>query len=161
MILQGRDLDLDQVWDVAFAKDKVELGSDAKKNIQKSRDYIEKRLESGEAIYGVNTGFGAFSSVRISDEQIEELQFNLIRSHCAGVGEPFTKEESRAIMLLRANALATGHSGIRLLVVEKILEFLNNLLHPLYPLLSCLLLLHILMLLWSLLSSYNIWKCGF
>lgn len=133
MILQGKDLNLDQVWQVAVHSEKVELGEDAIKNIKKSRDYIEKRLESGEAIYGVNTGFGAFSSVRISDEQIEELQFNLIRSHCVGVGEPFTKEESRAIMLLRANALATGHSGIRLLVVEKILEFLNNDVVPVIP----------------------------
>lgn len=133
MILQGKDLNLEQVWQVAVHSEKVELGDEAITNIKKSRDYIEKRLESGEAIYGVNTGFGAFSSVRISDEQIEELQFNLIRSHSVGVGEPFTKEESRAIMLLRANALATGHSGIRLLVVEKILEFLNNDVVPVIP----------------------------
>lgn len=133
MRLEGKDLDLQQVWNVAMNEEKVELGDLAKNKIKESRDYIESRLKSGEAIYGVNTGFGAFSSVRISDEEIEELQFNLIRSHCAGVGDPFTKEESRAIMLLRANALATGHSGIRLCVVEKILEFLNNDIIPVIP----------------------------
>lgn len=133
MILEGQGLNLEQVWQVATQNEKVEIGDIAKSKITESRDYIEKRLESGEAIYGVNTGFGAFSDVRISDEQIEELQFNLIRSHCAGVGEPFTKEESRAIMLLRANALATGHSGIRLVVVEKIIEFLNKDVIPVIP----------------------------
>ncbi|MEE6250158.1 MAG: histidine ammonia-lyase [Bdellovibrionota bacterium] len=133
MRLEGKDLDLQQVWNVAMREEKVELGDLAKEKVKESRDYIESRLKSGEAIYGVNTGFGAFSSVRISDEEIEELQFNLIRSHCAGVGDPFTKEESRAIMLLRANALATGHSGIRLCVIEKILEFLNNDIIPVIP----------------------------
>ena len=133
MLLQGKDLSLQDVWNVAMLDEKVQLGEEAIAKINKSREYIENRLKSGEAIYGVNTGFGAFSSVRISDEEIEELQFNLIRSHSAGVGEPFTKEQSRAIMLLRANALATGHSGIRLLVVEKILEFLNEDLVPVIP----------------------------
>jgi histidine ammonia-lyase len=90
-------------------------------------------MKSGEAIYGVNTGFGAFSSVRISDAEIEQLQRNLIRSHSCGVGLPFTPEETRAIMFLRANCLANGFSGIRPLVVEKILEFLNNDIIPVIP----------------------------
>jgi histidine ammonia-lyase len=98
-----------------------------------SRVYIEERLSKGEVMYGVNTGFGAFSNVRISDDEIEELQRNLIRSHSAGVGEPFSRSETRAIMLLRANALVRGHSGIRVAVVEKILEFLNADVVPVIP----------------------------
>ncbi|MFN7729078.1 MAG: histidine ammonia-lyase [Bdellovibrio sp.] len=117
----------------AAGNDKFALSSDSKQKRQASRDYIDKRISSGEVMYGVNTGFGAFSSVRISDSEIEELQRNLIRSHSAGIGEPFTKQQTRAMMLLRANALARGHSGIRPAVVEKILDFLNHDIIPVIP----------------------------
>lgn len=131
--ITGEGLNIDHVWDVAHNNVKVELSESSKKLIQKSRDYIMAKLKNNEVIYGVNTGFGSLSSVRISDENLIELQKNLIRSHCVGVGEPFTKAESRAIMLLRANALSRGHSGIRVDVVEKILEFLNNDIVPVIP----------------------------
>lgn len=131
--LTGESLNIDQVWDVAHKKTKVVLSESSKKLIKKSRDYILKKLKNNEAVYGVNTGFGALSSVKISDDKLIELQKNLIRSHCCGVGEPFTKEESRAIMLLRANALSRGHSGVRVDVVEKILEFLNADIIPVIP----------------------------
>ena len=101
--------------------------------MQESRSYINGRVAAGEVIYGVNTGFGAFSNVSISQEKIIQLQKNLIRSHCVGIGDPFTVPETRAIMLLRANALARGHSGIRPDVVDKILEYLNNEIHPVIP----------------------------
>ncbi|MES2767920.1 MAG: histidine ammonia-lyase [Bdellovibrionota bacterium] len=131
--LTGESLNIDQVWDVAHKNAKVVLSESSKKLIQKSRDYIINKLKNHEVIYGVNTGFGALSSVKISDENLAELQKNLIRSHCCGVGDPFTKEESRAIMLLRANALSRGHSGIRVEIVEKILEFLNADIIPVIP----------------------------
>lgn len=131
--LTGESLNLEQVWDVAHKKTKVVLSESSKKLIKKSRDYIINKLKNNEVVYGVNTGFGALSSVKISDDKLIELQKNLIRSHCCGVGEPFTKEESRAIMLLRANALSRGHSGIRVDVVEKILEFLNADVIPVIP----------------------------
>ena len=124
--LTGSDVSIDQVREVAVEKKKVQLATAAREKMLESRTYIDGRIATGEVMYGVNTGFGAFSSVRISDNEIEELQRNLIRSHSAGVGTPFTIEETRAILFLRANALARGHSGIRPLVVEKILEFLNN-----------------------------------
>lgn len=111
----------------------VLLSSDAKERMLTSRNYIEKRISQGEVMYGVNTGFGAFSSVRISDSEIEALQRNLIRSHSVGVGDYFSKEQSKAMMLLRANALATGKSGIRPQVVEKILEFYNSDIIPAIP----------------------------
>ena len=90
-------------------------------------------MKSGDTVYGVNTGFGALSSISISADQITVLQRNLIRSHSVGVGENFTNPEVRAILLLRANALARGHSGVRVEVVEKILEFLNHDICPIVP----------------------------
>jgi histidine ammonia-lyase len=133
--ITGQGAGPESIWAVAHGegKLKLELSAASREKMLASRSYIEKRMTSGEAIYGVNTGFGAFSSVRISDAEIEQLQRNLIRSHSVGVGQPFTKEETRAIMFLRANALANGHSGIRPLVVDKILEFLNAGVIPVIP----------------------------
>ena len=130
----GSDVTLDLVWEVAqgSGRVKLELAPFAREKMQSSRSYIEGRMGK-EAIYGVNTGFGAFSSVSISPVEIVQLQKNLIRSHSVGVGEPFTREETRAIMYLRANALATGRSGIRPLVVDKILEFSNADVLPVIP----------------------------
>lgn len=134
MQITGSSLKAEDVFRVAHNPGlKVELSAEALGQMKKSRDYIERRIRAGEVIYGVNTGFGAFSSVRISDSEIEELQRNLIRSHSVGVGTPFTREQTRAMMLLRANALARGHSGIRPAVVEKILEFLNHNVIPVVP----------------------------
>lgn len=137
--LTGENVNLETIWRVAHSWRnssgviKVRLAERAKIAMTVSRNYIESRMLTGEAIYGVNTGFGAFSSVRISDEEIETLQRNLIRSHSVGVGDYFTKEQARAILFLRANALARGHSGIRVAVVEKLLEFLNLDLIPAIP----------------------------
>ena len=131
--LDGNSLNLENVWQVSCGELKVELAPSARERIRESRAYIEKRIGEGEVIYGVNTGFGAFSNVRISAEDIVQLQKNLIRSHSSGVGEPFTREQTRAIMLLRANALARGHSGVREVVIEKILEFLNAGILPVIP----------------------------
>jgi histidine ammonia-lyase len=133
MKIDGQNLRLDDVVKIAYENPKVELAEEAKELMKASREYIMGRVNQGEVIYGVNTGFGAFSSVTISKEEIVQLQKNLIRSHSVGIGENFTKEESRAIMALRANALARGHSGIRVAVVEKILEFLNNDIIPVIP----------------------------
>lgn len=109
------------------------LAAEARAKVIASRQMISERIRTGEAIYGVNTGFGAFSSVRISDAEIEELQRNLIRSHSAGIGEPFTPEQTRAIMILRANTLARGHSGVRPEVIDTILDFLNQDCLPVIP----------------------------
>lgn len=134
LVLTGEAITLENLYDIANNPEvKAELASSARTLMQKSRDYIEGRIKNGEVMYGVNTGFGAFSSVRISDSEIEQLQRNLIRSHSVGIGEPFSKVQSRAMMVLRANALARGHSGIRPTVVDKILEFLNNDLIPVIP----------------------------
>ena len=133
-LLRGEGVRIQDVVKVSRREySKFELSAEARMKMQASRKYIEDRIAKGEVMYGINTGFGAFSSVRISDSELEQLQKNLIRSHSMGVGEPFTREQTRAIMFLRANALARGHSGIRPAVVEKILEFLNEDILPVIP----------------------------
>ena len=134
MEINGNSLNLSQVYNAAHNQQaKITLAQDAREKMQFSRKYIENRIQAGDVMYGVNTGFGAFSSVRISDSEIEQLQKNLIRSHSVGVGTPFTPTQTRAMMLLRANAFAGGHSGIRVPVVEKTLEFLNHNIIPVVP----------------------------
>ena len=132
-IIDGNSVTIDSLFEMTMGEGHFELGDSARIKVKASRDYIEGRIKNGEVMYGVNTGFGAFSSVRISDDQIEQLQKNLIRSHSVGVGDPFTKEQSKAMMILRANTLARGHSGNRVDVIEKILEFLNQDVIPIIP----------------------------
>ena len=131
--LTGQHVDMESTWSVAYRGVKVQLSESSRKKMQESRDYIEDRIHLGEVMYGVNTGFGHFSQVAISPSDIERLQVNVIRSHSTGVGRPFTLEQPRAIMYLRANALSRGHSGCRVIVVEKILEFLNKNIIPVVP----------------------------
>lgn len=131
--INGDNVFTESVVQVSQKKEQVALAAKARKLMERSRTYIEKRLAKGEVIYGVNTGFGALSSVNIKPDQISELQVNLIRSHAMGLGTPFSQEETRAIMLLRANALSRGHSGVRPEVVEKILEFLKAEVIPVIP----------------------------
>lgn len=134
LVIDGKSIDLISLNIAARNYEtQFELSSRSKEEMLKSRNYIEKRISAGEVMYGVNTGFGAFSSVRISDNEIELLQKNLIRSHSSGIGAAFSKTQSRAMMILRANALARGHSGCRPIVVEKILEFLNMNVIPVIP----------------------------
>ena len=110
LVLTGDGLTIEQVREVALSSEiHVQIADSARAKMADSRSYIEGRIAKGEVMYGVNTGFGAFSSVQISEGEIEELQRNLIRSHSAGVGSPFSIPETRAIMLLRANALADTH----------------------------------------------------
>jgi len=132
-LIDGNSVTVDSLWEMTHGQGHFKLADEAAKKVKASRDYIEARIKNGEIMYGVNTGFGAFSSVRISDDQIEQLQKNLIRSHSVGIGEPFTKVQSKAMMILRANTLARGHSGVRTEVVEKILEFLNQDVIPVIP----------------------------
>lgn len=133
LVIDGKNLNMEAVVQVAQQRTPVSLGASARQAMVNSRSFIESCIAQGETMYGVNTGFGAFSQVRISDDQIEALQRNLIRSHCAGIGKPFAAPVVRAIMLLRANTLARGHSGVRPLVVEKILELLNKNVLPWIP----------------------------
>ncbi len=131
--ITGSDVKLKDVVDVAHRRAQMVLAPQSREKVAASRKFITEKITKGEVIYGVNTGFGAFSSVRISDGEIEQLQRNLIRSHSAGVGEPLSKEVTRAVIFLRANALARGHSGIRPEVIDKLCEFLKLDILPVIP----------------------------
>ncbi|AET67169.1 histidine ammonia-lyase [Desulfosporosinus orientis DSM 765] len=131
--LDGESLTLEQVVSVARYGAKVELQPAAKNNVLKSRDYVDKIIEGNKTVYGITTGFGKFSDVLISKDDAKKLQRNLIMSHATGVGEPLAPEIVRAIMLLRANALAKGFSGIRLSTLQTLIDILNAGIVPVIP----------------------------
>jgi histidine ammonia-lyase len=131
--LNGNDLTFDQLYAVALQEEKVCLARIACEKMDASRSVVDKLVTSGKTAYGINTGFGKLASVRISTEQVGQLQVNLVRSHCCGVGEPLGKPETRAIMLLRANALAKGLSGVKPATVETLCAMLNAGVHPVIP----------------------------
>jgi len=131
--LTGNDLTFDQLNAVALRGEKVSLAPDAVERMKASRAVVERVVASGAVAYGINTGFGKLASSRISPEQVRQLQVNLVRSHASGVGAPLSEAEARAMMLLRANALAKGLSGIRPVVVETLCAMLNAQVHPVIP----------------------------
>jgi histidine ammonia-lyase len=131
--IDGEHLDFAQLHRVVFDGATVELAAQTRKRMLASRAVIERLIASDQAVYGVNTGFGKMASVRISREQIGELQVNLVRSHSCGVGAPLTEHETRAMLLLRANAIAKGFSGVRPVVAETLCKMLNAGVHPVIP----------------------------
>ncbi len=131
--IDGESLTIDELIQVARHDMKIELAESAKTQIKKSRDVIETAIKEGRIVYGVNTGFGELANVSISRADLAKLQVNLIRSHSAGVGEPFPIEVVRGMMLLRANALAKGYSGVRPEVILTLIEMLNTGVTPVVP----------------------------
>jgi len=131
--LTGNDLTFDQLHEVALQNAAVSLSRVAAERMNASRAVVDRLVASGKTAYGINTGFGKLASVRISTEQVRQLQVNLVRSHCCGVGEPLSKPETRAVMLLRANALAKGLSGVKPATVEALCAMLNAGVHPVIP----------------------------
>lgn len=131
--IDGESLTIDEFVQVARYKTKVELAESAMAQIKKSRDVIETAIKEGRTVYGVNTGFGDLANVSISRADLAKLQVNLIRSHSAGVGESFPIEVVRGMMLLRANALAKGYSGVRPEVILTLIEMLNTGVTPVVP----------------------------
>ena len=111
--LNGQRLSLAQIAAIASGKESVGLSSAARQRVEKSRAVVEMIIAEGRTVYGVNTGFGRLSDVRIEPTQLRALQLNLVRSHACGLGRPLSIEESRAMLLLRANVLALGYSGCR------------------------------------------------
>jgi histidine ammonia-lyase len=118
---------------VARGKGKIILSPTAVKRIKNSRDLVEKIIKQDRTVYGITTGFGKFAEVRISLDEIDRLQENLIKSHATGVGQLFMPHQVRAIMMLQANQLAKGSSGVRPVVVKQLLGLLNNDIIPLVP----------------------------
>ena len=131
--ITGRDLTIDHVIEVARGRRQVALAPEAAERMRASRAVIERLVAAGATAYGVTTGFGDLADVRIEPSQTAELQLNLVRSHAAGVGPPLPDEAVRAMLLLRANALAVGLSGVRVEVVDLLVGMLNAALHPVVP----------------------------
>jgi histidine ammonia-lyase len=132
--LTGDDLRIEDVWAVAFGDAAAALSADAREKMRAARELVERAAHgSREHTYGINTGFGRFVSQSIPEEQTEELQLRLLRSHACGVGEPYPVEIVRAAMVLRANALAKGNSGARVETVELLLSCLDAGVLPYVP----------------------------
>jgi histidine ammonia-lyase len=134
--LDGESLTLDQVIAVAYGKPgnpTIKLSSEAMTKIQRSAEAVETMLKNGQIAYGITTGFGAFKDRIISPEQVEKLQRNIVLSHAVGLGEPFDIPTTRAIILIRANTLSRGYSGIRSQTVKLLVDMLNAGVHPVIP----------------------------
>ncbi|WP_026895155.1 histidine ammonia-lyase [Clostridiisalibacter paucivorans] len=133
IIIDGENLSIDQVVDVARDFCKIELSDLAIKKINKARKLVDKYVEEEKVVYGITTGFGKFSDIYISKSETKKLQKNLIMSHACGVGNPLSEEISRAIMTLRVNALAKGNSGIRLSTINTLIDMINGGVTPIIP----------------------------
>ncbi|HEV2880424.1 MAG TPA: histidine ammonia-lyase [Pyrinomonadaceae bacterium] len=131
--LNGQSLSLEQVAEVARGAERVRLASAARARVEAARAVVERIVEEGRVVYGVNTGFGKLSDYSIPRAELRELQLNLVRSHACGVGTPLSADETRAMMLLRANVLALGYSGARTIVVETLIEMLERGVVPVVP----------------------------
>ncbi len=133
IVLDGKSLTLPQVGKIASGADRVELSDQAVARVKRSRAIVDEIVNRGDPVYAVNTGFGCFANREISREQTRQLNRNLILSHAAASGDPLDRETVRAAMLIRANTLAKGHSGVRLSILEILLKMLNRGVTPLVP----------------------------
>lgn len=131
--LTGNDLTVEQFCQVVFQRQAVTLAASARTAMERSRALVEKMVAEHKVVYGVTTGFGDLARVKIADPELRAVQLNLLRSHASGVGPPLSDTESRATLLLRANVLAKGFSGVRPLVVERLCGMLNAGVHPVIP----------------------------
>jgi histidine ammonia-lyase len=133
MKLTGQQLTLQQIADVATGKEAVTLAADARGRVEEARRVVEQIVAQNRTVYGVNTGFGKLSDVSIEHADLRQLQLNLVRSHSCGLGDPLSEQEARAMLLLRANVLATGFSGARPLVIETLIAMLERGVTPVIP----------------------------
>ena len=133
LLLSGKNLSLEEVDSVARGLGKVGLNPSSLARVDAARQTIENILRKDVAVYGVNTGFGKLSDVRIPGNHLSELQVNLLRSHACGLGRPLPEAAVRAMLLLRANVLAKGFSGVRREVIEMLMSLLNRGIHPVVP----------------------------
>ena len=134
--LTGTNITIDDVAFISNARPgevRLEIHPDSMVKMRQSRQVIMDIVKKGKPVYGINTGFGALASKQIADEDLGQLQYNLIRSHCTGVGKPFNREVTRAIMLSRANCLIQGFSGVTPETIELLLEFINHNINPVIP----------------------------
>src|ERR1700756_2934601 len=133
MELKGESISLSQLAAVALGGETVQISPVAQPRILASRELIQQIVARDAVVYGVNTGFGKLSDVRVPRDELRQLQLNLVRSHACGIGEPLSEPEVRAMMLLRANVLTLGFSGIRPEILQMLREMLNRRGHPVVP----------------------------
>lgn len=133
ILIDGNSLTLKDIIEVSRRSVQIQLTDTAIELVEKSRKVVDEFVRNEKVVYGITTGFGKFSDVVISKDEAKDLQTNLIISHACGVGNPFSEEVVRAIMLLRANALSKGFSGIRLETLNTLIEMLNKGVHPIIP----------------------------
>jgi histidine ammonia-lyase len=131
--LNGQPLTIQQIAGVAARREHVTLAAEARERVERSRRVVERIVAEERTVYGVNTGFGKLSDVSIGRSDLRQLQLNLVRSHSCGLGDPLSEEEARAMLLLRANVLATGFSGARPLVIETLIAMLEKGVTPVIP----------------------------
>jgi len=131
--LSGQKLSLQQIASVAAGREQVKLSAAARARCDASRAVVEKIVAENRTVYGVNTGFGKLSDVRIESHQLRDLQVNLVRSHACGLGAALSESEARAMLLLRANVLACGYSGARALLIDMLLAMLQQGVTPVIP----------------------------
>lgn len=133
MRLNGNELTIEDVKRIVYENESVTLETNQLEKVKQSRTFVEEILSTEQTMYGINTGFGHLANVTINPSDLETLQLNLIHSHACGVGEPFSEEISRAMVLLRANALMKGNSGVRPVLIERLVDLLNHRIHPIIP----------------------------
>ncbi|WP_408006959.1 histidine ammonia-lyase [Pseudalkalibacillus sp. A8] len=133
VVLTGQSLKLEEMKNVLYDFEKVSASEESWKRVEASREAVEQIVKENRVVYGITTGFGKFSDVLINPDDVSALQWNLIQSHACGVGEPFPELVSRAMLVLRANALLKGFSGVRKVVIERLLQFVNARIHPVVP----------------------------
>ena len=131
--INGNDLTLEAVREVAEEHRPVLLSPDARDAVNRARAAVDALVASDQVSYAITTGVGKLSDVRIARDQIHELQINLVRSHAVGIGDPLSAAETRAMLLLRANSLAKGYSGVRAIVIDSLCEMLNRKVTPYVP----------------------------
>ncbi len=131
--LTGSTLTLQQMKEIVYENTSVSLDPKGLERVRKSRQAVDKIVREDRTVYGINTGFGKFSDVKIDEKDTKALQLHLIRSHSCGVGESFPEEVSRAMVVLRLNALLKGFSGIRVEVLERFAYMVNQRIHPVIP----------------------------
>ncbi|HNQ15140.1 MAG TPA: histidine ammonia-lyase [Pyrinomonadaceae bacterium] len=133
IVLDGENLTFEQVVEVANGDTRIEIAESAVERVNRAAEAVDKLLTRGEIAYGITTGFGALKDKIIPADQVETLQRNIVLSHAVGVGEPFDVPTTRAIMLIRANTLARGFSGIRIETLRLVVDLLNKRVHPVIP----------------------------
>lgn len=133
LVLTGEQLKIEDIRQFLIKQETIEISDDAQARVQQSRATVERIIDNKETIYGITTGFGLFSDVRIDSNQYDQLQKNLIRSHACGMGEPFSEDVALIMMILRLNTLLKGHSGVTMTLISQLIFFINQRIIPVIP----------------------------